>query len=252
MEKYMSSFLDDLLDEKTSLKWVDQNSEEWDRIRLGRFTASEFYRLMEPSKREMTEKELKARPKSGKGSSAKYIYDHDSLSDSARTYIFEKVSEVLTGQARQIGFPYAILWGKEHEEEAAELFASRTGFDVQKVGFFPYTQHAGGSPDRLVNDNAILEIKAPYDSVNQVKYLMLTDQWDLKREYFPYWVQCQANMMFTERNLTYFCTFDPRMKDDKHKLTQIEIKADPEFHDLMRKKIELAVKEKLQLLSLLS
>lgn len=246
------SFLDDLLDDRTALKWVDQNSEEWNQIRIGRFTASELHRLMEPAKREMTEAELKARPKSGKGSSAKLVYDHEKLSDAALTYINEKVAEVLTGQAKQQGYAFPLVWGTDHEEEAAELFAKRTGFEIEKVGFFPYTQHAGGSPDRLVNDNAILEIKAPFDSVNQVKYLMLTDQYDLRREYFAYWVQCQANMMFTDRPLAYFCSFDPRMKDDKHKLTQIEIKADTEFHELIRKKIEQAVREKLSLLQLLS
>lgn len=246
------SFLDDLLDDRTALKWVDQNSEEWNQIRIGRFTASELHRLMEPAKREMTEAELKARPKSGKGSSAKLVYDHEKLSDAALTYINEKVAEVLTGHAKQQGYAFPLVWGTEHEEEAAELFAQRTGFEIEKVGFFPYTSHAGGSPDRLVNDNAILEIKAPYESVNQVKYLMLTDQYDLRREYFAYWVQCQANMMFTDRPLAYFCTFDPRMKNDKHKLTQIEIKADTEFHELIRKKIEQAVKEKLSLLQLLT
>lgn len=248
----MSSFLDDLLDERTALKWVEQGTPEWDQIRIGRFTASELHRLMEPAKREMTEAELKARPKSGKGSTAKLIYDHEKLSDAALTYINEKVAEVLTGQAKQQGYAFPLVWGTEHEEEAAAAFALKTGFELEKVGFFPYTEHAGGSPDRLVNEDAILEIKAPYESVNQVKYLMLTDQWDVRREYFAYWVQCQANMMFTDRNLCHFCTWDPRMKEAKHKLTHIEIKADTEFHDLIRKKIEQAVKEKLKLIQLLT
>lgn len=247
----MSSFLDDIIDEGLSERWVEQGTPEWDRARLGRFTSSELHRLMEPAKREMTESELKARPKSGKGSSAKLVYDYEKLSDAAITYIYEKVAEELTGQAKQQGYAFPLVHGTTYESEAADLFAERTGFRVEKTGFYKYTNHAGGSPDRMVNDNAILEVKCPFDSVNQIKYLMLTDQYDLRREYFAYWVQCQANMMFTDRPLAYFCTFDPRMKDDKHKLTQIEIKADTECHDLMRKKIEQAVKEKLALLKLL-
>lgn len=248
----MSNFLDDLLDERTADVWIDQNSPEWEQVRIGRFTASELHRLMEPSKRDMTEAELKARPKSGKGSSAKLVYDYSKLSETALTYVNEKVAEILTGQAKQQGYAFPITWGTSYEAEAAELFAERTGYTLEKVGFFKYTDHAGGSPDRLVNDNAILEIKCPYEPVNQIKYLMLTDQYDVRRNYFQYWCQCQANLLFTERRLCHFVTYDPRMIAPKHKLTHIEIQPDPEFHDLIRQQIEKAVKEKLSLLTILS
>lgn len=248
----MSDFLEDLLDEKTANKWIEQGTPEWDQVRIGRFTASEIHRLMEPAKREMTEAELKARPKSGKGSSAKLVYDYSKLSDAALTYINEKVAEVLTGQAKQQGYAFPIVWGKTYEDEACEFFVAKTGLEIEKVGFFKYTDHAGGSPDRFVGADAILEIKCPYESVNQIKYLMLTDEYDLRRMYFEYWCQCQANLMFTDRKLCHFCTYDFRMKEDKHKLTHIEIKPDLEFHDLIRKQIASATKEKLQLINLLS
>lgn len=248
----MSNFLDDLLDEKTSDKWVEQNSPEWDQVRIGRFTASEMHRLMEPAKREMTEQELKARPKSGKGSSAKLIYDYEKLSDAAMTYIYEKVAEELTGQAQQQGYAFPLVHGNTYEEEAAEYFANKTGFVLEKTGFYKYTTAAGGSPDRLVNDDGILEIKAPFNSVNQVKYLMLTDQYDLKREYFPYWCQVQCNMMFTERTIAYFASYDFRMKDEKMKMQIIEVKPDFQFHELVRKKIAQATEEKLKIIKLLS
>lgn len=245
------SFLDDILDEKTAHKWIEQGTEEWERIRIGRFTASEIHRLMEPAKREMTAQELKARPKSGKGSSAKLVYDYSKLSDAALTYINEKVAEILTGQPKSGGYAFPIVWGKEHEDEAAEFFTKQTGLETEKVGFFPYTEHVGGSPDRFVDD-AILEIKCPYDSVNQIAYLMLTDQWDVKRNYFPIWCQCQCNMMFTERNLCHLATYDPRMKSDAHKMQHIEIKADMEFHGLVRGQIVKATEEKLKLIQLLT
>lgn len=246
------NFLDEIIDDKLANKWIEQGTPEWDQVRLGRFTASEIYRLMEPAKREMTEAELKARPKSGKGSSAKLVYDYETLSDTALTYIKEKVAEVLTGQANQQGYAFPLVWGKTYEDDACAAFVAKTGFEIEKVGFFKYTDHAGGSPDRLVGSDAILEVKAPYNSANQIDYLMLTDQFDVHRNYFPYWAQCQANMLFTERNLCHFCTYDPRMSEDKHKLTHVEIKADSQFHDLIIKKIAQATKEKLQLIQLLS
>lgn len=245
------NFLDELIDDKLANKWIEQGTPEWDQARLGRFTASEIHRLMEPSKREMTPDELKARPKSGKGSAAKLIYDYSALSDAALAYVNEKVAEILTGQSKQQGYAFPLVWGTEHEDEAADLFVLKTGLRIEKVGFFKYTDHAGGSPDRFVGDTDILEIKCPYESVNQIKYLMLTDHFDVRRDYFQYWVQCQANMLFTDRNLCHFVTFDPRMKEDKHKLTHIQIPADLEFHDLIRRQIVKATKEKLSLLNLL-
>lgn len=245
-------FLDELIDDKLCNKWIEQGTFEWDQARVGRFTASEIHRLMAPAKREMTPEELKARPKSGLGSAVKYIDDYTKLSDAAMTYVNEKVAEVLTGQPKSQGYAFPLVWGADHEEEAAEYFANKTSLKIEKVGFFTYSTHAGGSPDRLVGDDAILEIKCPSEPTNQINYLMLTDQYDVRRNYFPYWCQCQANMLFTDRKLAHFSTYDPRMLSDKHKMTHIEIKADTQFQDLIIKQIEKATAEKLKLIQLLT
>lgn len=246
------NFLDEIIDDKLANKWIEQGTEEWDRVRMGRFTSSEIYRLMEPAKREMTEAELKARPKEGPGKSAKLIYDYSKLSDAALTYVNEKVAEVLTGQPKGMGYAYPVVWGKDHEDEAAEFFATKTGFTLEKVGFFKFTDHAGGSPDRFVNDDDIAEFKCPYEPVNQINYLMLTDEWDVKRNYFSYWCQCQANLLFTDKKVCHFVTYDPRMLDDKHKMTHINIHPDREFRELLIDQIGKATKEKLALLKLLA
>ncbi len=246
------SFLDDLLDERTASTWIDQNSPEWDAIRLGRFTASEMYRLMSPAKREMTESEKKARPKTGPGSRTEYVSDYSKLSDAALTYVNEKVAEILTGSAKTTGYAFPLVWGTENEGEAVEFFERQTGLVTHKCGFFTYTDHAGGSPDRLVGDNAIMEVKCPFDSVNQIDYLLLTDHFDVRNNYFQYWVQCQANMLFTDRKVCHFVTYDPRMRDDRHKMQHIEIPADVEFQDLIIEQIKKAVKEKLEMIQRLS
>jgi hypothetical protein len=76
---------------------AEQGSPLWHNARVGRFTASENHRLMKSGYREMTPEELNARPKSGKGSSAKLIEDLTVISDDTMTYITEKVAETLTG-----------------------------------------------------------------------------------------------------------------------------------------------------------
>jgi hypothetical protein len=227
------NFIESLLNEKTANQWIEQGSDEWDRIRVGRFTASEIWKLIVDPK-------TVADKQAGK------------LSETALGYVGDKVGEVLTGQCKQQGYAYPLIYGTEKEPEARELFIEKTGFTCEQVGFFTYTDHAGGSPDGFVNDNAILEIKCPYESAKQVDYLMLTDQWDLKRMFRDYYWQCQANMMFTERTLCHFVTYDPRMVNPKHQLTHMEIKANTEDQDILRARITKAVEEKLKLIQLLT
>lgn len=225
------SFLDDLINESTALKWIEQGTDEWDRVRVGRFTASEIWKLM-------VEPKEKIHKEAGK------------LSETALGYVSEKVAEVMTGRCKEQGYAFPLVWGKEKEPEAREAFTG-LGFACEVVGFFPFTDHAGGSPDGLVDDNAILEIKCPWDSGTQVEYLQLTDQWDLKRfKRENYW-QCQANMLFTNRELCHFVTFDPRMVNDKHKLFHLQIKKSEEDQQTIIAKIAKATEEKLSLLKTL-
>lgn len=226
------SFFTDLADADKVSSFIQQGTAEWEAIRVGRFTASEIWKLM-------VEPKTNAAKESGQ------------LSETALTYISEKAAEVMTGQCKQQGYAFPLVWGTEKEPEARDRFATKTGFQIEQVGFFAYTDHAGGSPDGFVNNDAILEIKCPYDSAKQLDYLMLTDQWDLKRMCRDYYWQCQANMLFTERNLCHFVTYDPRMLNDKHQLTHIEIKANKEDQDLIVTRLTKAIEEKLKLLNLL-
>jgi len=231
----------------------EQGSKAWTDIRAGRFTASEWWKLMNSGTRLMTPAELKARPKSGKGSSAKYIEDSTSLSEVAKTYIEEKVAETLTGISKQKVFSYATQHGEELEPIAAEAFAEKMGgLEYEILSFVPFGDHAGGSPDRKIKGaKRIVEIKCPYNSVNQVKYLMLTDQYDLKRMFPDFYWQCQTNNLFTGSECCDFVTFDHRMIEDKHKIVHIEVKPIAEDYELIGVKLGTAIKEKLAILDLL-
>ncbi len=231
----------------------EQGSQVWTDIRAGRFTASEMHRLMKSGTRDMTPAELKARPKTGVGSSAKKIEDPRCLSPDTKTYIYEKVAETLTGIAKQKVFSFATAHGEEMEPIAAEEFSKfRGGLDYNIISFVPFGDHAGGSPDRGIKGaNEIVEIKCPYTSVMQVNYLMLMDQWDLKRDFPEYYWQCQSNLLFTKADLCHFVTYDHRMKEDKHKIVHIEIKPIAEDLELLGVKLGSAIKEKLAILDLL-
>lgn len=231
----------------------EQGSQNWIDLRAGRFTSSEMWKLMESGTREMTPAELAARPKTGKGSKSKFVEDVSCLSKTTETYIRTKVAEALTGQCAPNVFSYATAHGDEMEPFAAEEWAKRKGIEYEILSFVPFGDHAGGSPDRKIKGaNRLLEIKAPYNSANQINYLMLTDQWDLKRNYPDHYWQCMSNLLFTGADFCDFVTYDHRMKDPKHQMSHIEIKAINEDFDRIIIKLEAAIKEKLQLINLLS
>lgn len=230
----------------------EQGSPIWHDVRAGRFTSSEIFKLMESGTRLMTPDELKLRPKTGKGSSAKYIEDTSCLSKTTQTYIRQKVAETLTGHAAEQVNSNPTRWGDDMEPWAAEYFTEKTGLKFEILSFVPYSDHAGGSPDRKIEGaNELLEIKCPYNSANQIDYLMLTDQWDLKREYPEHYWQCMANMLFCGADICHFVTYDPRMIEDKHKMIHMKIKPVNEDYDRIILKLETAIKEKLALLHLL-
>lgn len=230
----------------------EQGSKLWTDVRAGRFTSSEMYKLMLSGTREMTPAELAARPKTGKGSKSKFIEDPNCINDQTRTYIYTKVAETLTGQAAEQVNSQPTRWGDDMEPFAAEYFKEKTGLDYEIISFVPFGDHAGGSPDRVIKGTReILEIKCPFNSANQIHYLMLTDQWDLKREFPEYYWQCMANMLFYDSPIAHFVTYDHRMIEEKDKMFYLPIKPISEDMDRIAIKLEAAIKEKLIILDML-
>ncbi len=248
------SWLEELVTGNFTPKNIDQGSEEWENIRAGRFTSSEIWKIMECGTRPMTKEELAARPKTGKGSKTTQVPDPSKMSEKGMTYIKQKVAEVMTGQPKRAAYAYPLVYGKETEPEAVEYFEKKFKYTCEKIGFQTWGEHAGGSPDRFITDiKEGLEIKCPFEPANQIDYLMLTDHYDLKRMYPEYYWQCISLMLFTGLQAWNFCTYDPRMIEEKHKMTHIRIEAKKvnEDMDLINTAIAAAVKEKLQMLDLL-
>ncbi len=246
------SFFDEITDEEKVRAYKDP--EEWDRQRAGRFTGSEWHKLMAFGKRPMTEAELKARPKTGKGSKTTTVPDLTKFSDTGITYIHSKVAEVLTGEPKPEVYAYNLFYGKQTEPEAIEYFESRTGLKTEIIGFVEYTDHAGATPDRMITGLPEgLEMKCPIFE-KQVDYLMLTDQYDLKANFEENYWQCLMEMMATNSDRWHFCTYQPLFPEE-YRLTHLilqannaDIQADM---DLMRRALEMAVKEKLSILQTL-
>lgn len=215
--------------EKALLDVSEQRDEVWRDARCGKFTASEIWKLM-------TDPQSKADKDAG------------NWSKTALTYIHTKVAEELTGQIHQNSNAYPLVWGEEQEPVAKQVLEHKTGLQVTKCTFIPFTDHSGGSPDGLIGENSILEIKCPYNSSNQVEYLLVKDVVGIKKVWPEYYWQCQMNMLFSKRTHCYFVTYDPRFTNEKHILKVIEFDAEPEDQNLCLQRIEKAIATKLEII----
>jgi len=248
------NFLDEMIDPERAHLHNQQGSADWEQIRVGRFTSSEIWKLLQFGYRPMTDKELAARPKKGKGSQTTRVPDPTKLADKAVTYINQKVAEVLTGRPRHQSYAYPLVYGKETEPEAVEHFEKMTGLRTEVVGFQVYTDHAGGSPDRLIPEiKAGLEIKCPLEDSIMVDYLQLMHYNDLKALYPDFYWQCVSLMLFTGMDSWIWGAYNPRMIEDKFKFKRIDIPKDgvQEDFDLLNSAIEIGVAEKLKTLKML-
>ncbi len=92
--------------------------------------------------------------------------------------------------------------GSETEQEAREYYEALYG-PVLQVGFIERDEDVGCSPDGLVGDDGMVEIKCPF-STTHAKYI-LADK--MPTDYIP---QVQGQLWVTEREWCDFFSFDPR------------------------------------------
>lgn len=78
-------------------------------------------------------------------------------------------ADVLRAMVRQReGYPSefvtnpAVEWGNQNEDGAIFDYEMETMHDTTKVGFLPYEDWAGCSPDRLIGKDGGLEVKCPF------------------------------------------------------------------------------------------
>jgi putative phage-type endonuclease len=109
------------------------------------------------------------------------------------------------GAAPEFTGNVATEWGVANESGAMFEFTMKTGFDVQECGFFPVDDWLGASPDALVGDDSVIEIKFPFglrDKENPV-FKSAQDQ--------PhYYAKMQIEMYCTTRRKCYFYQWAPK------------------------------------------
>ncbi|EAZ2431512.1 exonuclease [Salmonella enterica] len=160
---------------------MEQRSPEWFAARCGKVTASRLYDVI-------------ARTKSG-------------YAASRQNYMAELICQRLTGKPEEGFTNAAMMRGTELEPVAREMYALNE-FDavISEVGLIDHPTIAGfaASPDGIVNDDGLIEIKCP----NTWTHLQTLKTGVPKYQYL---LQMHAQMMCTGRKWCDFVSFDDRL-----------------------------------------
>lgn len=188
---------------------ADTKLKAWLAQRLGKITGSKFGDV--------------TRLKTARGGKQKGDW-----TDTAMTYLYEILSERLTGLQANEFTSRATDWGIENEPKAIRHYEKLTGDKVKKAGFELLEGHLeiGCTVDGLINGKGVIEIKCPYNSKNHIK-TMLTNEVPAE-----YWYQVLGHLLVTGREYCDFISFDPRMKLEAKKMHIIRIWRKDFIHEL--------------------
>lgn len=119
------------------------------------------------------------------------------------------VCERLTGTTEETFSNSAMQWGVEQEANARSVYEFHNDVVVDQVGFIdhPTVEFAGMSPDGMVGEDGLLEIKCPNTSTH-IDYLL---KGVMPSEYVN---QVQWQMACSGRLWCDFVSYDPRMPFD--------------------------------------
>ena len=161
-------------------KALEQGSEAWKMARLGHVTASNVSDVM-------------ARGKDGEATT-RYKYK------------VKLVAERLTTEQPESYTNTAMQWGIDQEQFAVIAYEMKADVMTDLTGFWlhPALKWVGASPDRLVGDDGLLEVKCP----NTTTHLDYIFAGKVPAEYVK---QVQAQLWITGRAWCDFVSFDPRL-----------------------------------------
>lgn len=204
-------------------------------MKLGRFSGSGIHKLIPEGKRDMTAEELS----NAKANGSKRTTVDIPFGDTAMSYIYEKVSERLTGVRKEFKQTKEILRGIEQEPFAKLYLESAKGVKVID-GVTRNDEFTAWSIDGWVNEfDTGIEILCP-NSDNHLKYL-LGDQIDIKANYpVKYWQMTFYAWKYNRMNWK-FISYDDRFVKPEHKMLMLDFKVDSKDLSYMTFKLNLAI-----------
>ncbi|MBB4077214.1 exodeoxyribonuclease (lambda-induced) [Bartonella fuyuanensis] len=159
---------------------MEQRTAQWFQARLGKVTASNVYNVIN---------------KTAKGTpTGKY-----------EEYKIKLITERLIGEISPHYETENMRWGIEHEENALREYSFIYDVEITKCGFIqhPTIKMAGASPDGLIGDDGLVEVKCPR-STTHIRFCIDNE---IRPEYHT---QMQFQMACTGRQWCDFVSYDPR------------------------------------------
>jgi putative phage-type endonuclease len=184
----------------------EQRSDEWFKARLGKVTASRIGDILATIR-------------------------NGNWAASRKNYAAQLVTERLSPENLPEPFDNEYMqWGREQEEPAVAAFTARTGVEVVPTGFVdhPDIPNAGASPDGLIGDDCVVEVKCP-TTATHIETL-LAGEIPEKHKYQMLWqIAC------TKRKKCQFISFDPRMPEDMQLFMQVYTPTKEEVAEIEQK-----------------
>lgn len=195
---------------------VEQGSEEWKALRFGKATASNFKNII---------------TRGGKLSSS-----HDG-------YAMElAIEKFLSNLQEDIQTP-AMRRGNELEPLAREVYCEKTLNCVEEVSFFD-CEDFGYSPDGLVGDDGLIEIKC----MNAQKHAECLLTQSIPDEHYA---QCQGGLMISGRQWLDFISYHPDITDGLD-ISIIRISRDEDFINQLKEHLTITIDKRNSYISKLS
>lgn len=158
---------------------MEQRTDDWFAARLGKVTASRVADVCAK----------------GKGATRD-------------NYMAQLICEILSQKPTESFTTPAMQWGIDQEPHARAAYSAKTGNLVDEVGFIdhPEIEGAGASPDGVVEEDGLIEIKCQ-SLANSLDFI-LTEKIPSR-----YRMQVQFQMACTAREYCDFVSYDPRLPE---------------------------------------
>lgn len=185
---------------------MQQRSDEWFQSRLGKVTASRAADIL-------------AKTKTG-------------WSDRRKKYLLTLVSERLSGQLPAEIVSPRMMRGIEMEIIGRAEYEIRTGYEVSFVGLVdhPTIPYFAASPDGLVGNDGLIEIKCP-DTITHISTIQTHT---INPDYI---IQIQSQMACTGRKWCDFVSYDDRVPGEARFFCK-RVLRDEKFIHMLEKEVQ--------------
>lgn len=199
---------------------VKQRTDDWLKLRRGKFTASEIHKLMDK----------------------KFGDELEKWTIKSQNYILEKVAESFSSQSQPLT-SVELRWGIEYEPIGLAHYEGVFKEEIQEIGFVLWSENTscGCSPDGdLKGKPKGIELKCPYTLRSHMEAMMIRSNADFKQRKPQWYWQVMSSMMFCKYDVWDFVSFHPYFNPEQ-RLSCIEIVRDDKEFTYMKERLNAAV-----------